>query len=211
MAIHLWPGWKLPGLGRGGLFLTYIGSALRLVPTTGKLVWGKKDGNFEAYWGNTPVYYADRLYMRDSVNGNFIYDAKIGKLIGPYATDGTPTFWLDPSGNSDMITRRGQALFATSLKNGNDLWEFDGDGKLFSSALVINDTVVSPSASGEIYLLDAATGKELWSDNVGAPILASDSDNQTTLPWTGLGAGAGYLIVPASDRLVAYAMKRVAP
>ena len=200
-----------PGFGGDDMFLTYIGSALAINPATGKLIWGKKDGNFEGYWGNTPAYYAGRLYQRDSTNGNIDYNAANGKQRHPFASDGTPAFWPSPSGKSYMITRRGQTLYATDVQNGKELWQFGGDGKLFSSALVINDTVVSPSYSGEVYLLDAATGKELWSDNVGAPIIASDSDNQTTLPWTGLGAGGGYLVVPATDRLVAYTMKRGAP
>jgi hypothetical protein len=54
-----------------------------------------------------------------------------------------------------------------------------------------------------IYGLSRAKGHVVWSANTGSPIDGPDEQNVSS-PLTGLGAGEGLLVVPASDQLVAY-------
>jgi outer membrane protein assembly factor BamB len=54
-------------------------------------------------------------------------------------------------------------LTAQNYKTGQTLWSFDGDGKLDSGVVRINNNVYVGSESGELYAVDAQTGKEVWS------------------------------------------------
>jgi hypothetical protein len=64
------------------------------------------------------------------------------------------------------------------------------------------------SGSGTVYAVDVATGLSRWSAAAGAPIPGPDEQNLTQ-PLTGLGAGEGYLVMPAGTHLTAW--KVVAP
>ena len=59
------------------------------------------------------------------------------------------------------------------------------------------------SASGKVYALDAVSGSETWVGSAGAAIPAPDEQN-VSQPLTGLGAGEGYLVVPAGSTLTAW-------
>ena len=53
-----------------------------------------------------------------------------------------------------------------------------------------------------IYGLNEGTGTVLWSANAGATI--KPAGEGSAMPWTGLAAAGGMLVVPASDSLVGY-------
>jgi outer membrane protein assembly factor BamB len=105
-----------------------------------------------------------------------------------------------------------QRLTAQSLA-GAPLWTFSGDGLLNTSPLILNGPsgkmVIVGSWSGRLYALDAASGQELWSGDVGAPISGADEQNIATL--AGLGAGQGLIVVPALNTLSAYATDHTFP
>ncbi len=191
-----------PAYGDGGIYLTYLGLYWKVSPFDGHVIWGKTE-----HWvggsGATPVVYNHKLYVRDPMNGNAVLDAADGKAISSLNTSTPPAFWRNPKGKNFLITLQGNTLVSSDAKKGQVAWSFTGDGQIDSNAIVINDTVAVGSQSGLIYLLDAATGQQLWSSNVGAPI----TFNTGAFPWSGLGAGAGYLIVPATNLIAAFSMK----
>ena len=69
--------------------------------------------------------------------------------------------------------------------------------------IIINQVVIVGSYSGNVYAVDAATHTQLWSGSAGAAITAPDEQNLVQ-PLTGLGAGEGYLVVPAGKVLTAW-------
>jgi outer membrane protein assembly factor BamB len=68
---------------------------------------------------------------------------------------------------------------------------------------VIDDVVIVGLSSGNVYAVDPASGSQMWSANAGAPIARPDEQN-VSQPLTGFGAGEGYLIVPAGNKLTAW-------
>ncbi|HET6260662.1 MAG TPA: PQQ-binding-like beta-propeller repeat protein, partial [Chloroflexia bacterium] len=82
------------------------------------------------------------------------------------------------------------------------VWSFTGDGGLSSAPIVVNGVAYVGSTGGHIYALDAATGALTYSATLPAAVLAPDEHNAWML--TGLGAGSGKLIVPATNWLVGF-------
>jgi PQQ-like domain len=83
-------------------------------------------------------------------------------------------------------------------------WTFKGDDGLRSNVLVANGFVYVGSASGSVYALAESSGQQVWSDNVGAPLLWTN-ESEGTRPATGMAIGEGLLAVPASNLLTVYA------
>ena len=70
--------------------------------------------------------------------------------------------------------------------------------------------VIVGSWLGRLYALDAASGREVWSTDVGAPISGADEQNASE-PLSGLGAGQGLIVVPAGKTLSVYAGDNTPP
>jgi outer membrane protein assembly factor BamB len=69
--------------------------------------------------------------------------------------------------------------------------------------LVIDQVVIVGDRSGNVYAVDANNGTQIWSGNAGAQIPSSEGI-YATQPQSGLGAGEGYLVVPAGNVLTAW-------
>jgi outer membrane protein assembly factor BamB len=160
--------------------------------------------------GKTVVSVGGRAYTRD-FNGNLILDAATGNLIGPFtpanttalapAVDHSSLYVVTAPFNTSPFT-----LSAQNLADGTTRWSFVGDGRLDTAPIVLATSstayVIEGSSSGMLFALDAATGAQVWSANVGAPISAPDEQN--AFPLSGLGAGQALLIVPAGNTVSAY-------
>ena len=96
----------------------------------------------------------------------------------------------------------GGALQAIDLSSHAVLWNFTGDGALVSAPIVINDVVIVGSASGNVYAVDTSTGSQIWNGNAGSGIAGPDEVSGAQM--TGFGAGEGYLMVPAGNKLTAW-------
>lgn len=95
-----------------------------------------------------------------------------------------------------------------TLQSGNLLgttvnWSFGGDGQLTTAPIVLNGYVYVGSGNGNLYAVNAATGQQAWTANVGAAIPAPDEQN-VSQPLTGMAAAQGLFVVPAGTTLVAY-------
>ncbi|WP_234734147.1 outer membrane protein assembly factor BamB family protein [Tellurirhabdus bombi] len=64
-------------------------------------------------------------------------------------------------------------ITALSPDNGQVLWRFATQGKVYSSPALHKNRVVVASTDGTIYCLDKRTGKSLWKQETGYPIVAS--------------------------------------
>jgi outer membrane protein assembly factor BamB len=147
--------------------------------------------------GRTPVLAGGKLYVRDWVVGNVVLDPATGAQLGTFAAGPAPAF-------SDTLGffLNGTTLTGVQLASGGTLWTFTGDGSLTTAPLFVGDSVYVGSSAGNLYALDPVSGAQQWTANLGAGIPAPDEHNAST-PLTGMGAGLGYLVVPAGNSLVA--------
>ena len=79
---------------------------------------------------------------------------------------------------------------------------FAGDGTLTGAPIVVNQYVFIGSTSGNLYALDTATGSQVWTQALGAQVDAG----VTGIPYSGLAAGDGLLVVPSGTKVIAYTL-----
>jgi outer membrane protein assembly factor BamB len=182
-----------PAYGDNGIYVSYSCQYYKLDPVSGVLDWWD-DSGCNGGSGNTPVYYAKRVYVEDPANGNFILDAGNGDYMGTFGANNgdPPAFWQISKGKSLGFSLDNGYLYGWTASTGTNVWSFAGDGQLSTPPIVINGLVAEGSASGNVYLLDSSTGTQEWSGNTGAGV-------------TALGAGQGTLIVISGSVVTAYA------
>jgi outer membrane protein assembly factor BamB len=166
-------------------------------PPTGTLLWRHTTSCFGG-GGKTPVLFGNRLYVRDSSLPNAVLNASNGAELGTFSASVAPAF----SGSTGYF-RTASTLQARDVASNAVLWSFTGDGTLSSAPIIDNGYVYIGSTSGKLYALSASTGANVWTGILGASVSAPDEQN-VSLPTTGLGAGDGLVVVPATNLLVAY-------
>jgi outer membrane protein assembly factor BamB len=173
-----------------GLFIGANNSVLQLSPVDGSTIWsnpancGVSDTNVLAY---------GKVYAsRTSCGFNSILNEADGTSLGSFAGSSAPVIL---SKKSLLVSLNG-TLYAYSPKNENVYWSFTGDSSFNVKPLVINGIVVALSSYDGLYLLDGATGAQLWSTSLGYSYNYGGPD-------TGLGAGEGVLLVPTGTTLTA--------
>jgi outer membrane protein assembly factor BamB len=188
-----------PAVSDTGVYTDYVCTqAYDLNPTTGASIW-HYSGPCEGGGGRTAVLADGRLWTRDAAAGTpLALDANTGALVGSFASGPAPAF----DGPTGFFVNGG-VLKARDAASQAPLWFFSGDNQLTTAPLVLNGYVYVGSSTGQFWALDETTGLPVWTDNVGAPIPDIDEHNGGEL--TGLGAGQGLVVVPASTHLVAYA------
>ena len=174
--------------------------------STGGEVWVRAGNCQGGVHGSLPSVYANHVYVRagsDSVILNAA-DGTVAASLPPAtapAFDGTTAFLVTGGATTSLEAR--------TLLGSGPLWTFAGDGKLSSAPIVVNGLVYVGSASGMVYGVDESTGSLVWSGNAGSAVSGS-MDGALGVPITGLGAGSGMLLVPATNRLVAFANSSLA-
>ena len=182
-----------PTVSNDGVFVSYPCQAYKFDPLAGTPLWHYA-GPCSGGGGKTTAFAADRLYVRDPTNlPNRIFDAATGAQVGTFSSTTIPAL----SGQLAFYLSNG-TLSAVNLATQGTSWTFTGDGGLEIAPIVIDSVVVIGSTSGAVYALNASTGTVLWSGQAGAAILGPDEQNVST-PLVGLGAGDGYLVVPATN------------
>lgn len=165
-------------------------------PQDGSLIW-QHPGPCTGGGGSTPVLFGGRLHVGDSLTEKLMFDAPTGAVLGTFPPGPPPAF----SGSTGFFLT-GSILRARDAYSGATRWSFTGDGTLISAPIVVNGYVYIGSSSGKVYALDGSTGANVWTGNLGAAVQTTESP--VTRPHTGLGAGDGLVVVPASNLLVAY-------
>jgi outer membrane protein assembly factor BamB len=192
-----------PAVTSDGVYVSYsCPNVYKLNPANGAKIWHYNPG-CSGGGGKTPTLYDGRLYVRDFVDQ--IFDAATGTIIGSFNAKNTPAF----SGNYGFFLNgpHGFGSFGTLQANevtsNTNIWNFFGDGTLQSGVLVVNNYVYVGSSQGNLYAVDAASGQQVWTTNVGSTIPYVDEHNSSQ-PLTGFGAGEGLLVIPTSTTLIAY-------
>ena len=179
-----------------GVFVSYPCQVYKFNPISGTTDW-HYDGGCSGGGGKTSTYFNNQLFVRDPPNYQ-IFDAGTGAQAGSFAPSLIPAF----SAQTGFFQNFG-TLTAIDQSTHNTLWTFTGDGGLITAPIVIDTVVVVGSSSGTVYALDTISGSVVWSGSAGAALVGPDEQNVST-PLTGLGAGEGYLVVPAGTVLSAW-------
>ncbi|MCR6483447.1 PQQ-binding-like beta-propeller repeat protein [Amycolatopsis sp. OK19-0408] len=192
-----------PAVTANGVYVSYAcEQTYAFEPKAGAPIWHRSTG-CSGGGGRTPVVADGGLWIRNSslttpsvlnltdgsVRGT--YEASNGATPAP-AFDGHQGYFVD---NGVLKERHSRTL--------ESRWTFTGDNELSSAPIVVNGYVYVGSRTGQLWALNGATGEPVWSTNVGAPIADPDEQN-VSQPLTGLAAGGGLLVVPATNTLVAY-------
>jgi outer membrane protein assembly factor BamB len=182
-----------------GLYGASPCTAVDLQPAVGIQLWYDNTG-CSGGGGATPVAANGLVYAPDNSAGSSgtVLDAETGATKGTYSASVIPAF----SSNAGFFLSNG-TLQGLSVPNNQVLWSFAGDGQLATAPIVVNSYVFIGSSTGNLYALDATSGQQLWSKNLGAAIPATDEYNGQ---YTGLAAGDGLLIVPNGTKVTAYVL-----
>jgi outer membrane protein assembly factor BamB len=191
-----------PAVTVDGVYAAPVCFAFDLQPATGAVIWSNNTG-CEGGGGNTPVVGGGRMYAPLSPGfyaGN-VYAAESGQVLGAFSASAPPAI-----STSSVFTLNNSTLQGTALSNDQILWSFAGDGTLVTSPIVVNNFVFVGGSSGNLYALDATTGSQLWTKNLGAAIAGPATGGSATQGATGLAAGDGLLIVPAGNKVNAFVL-----
>ncbi len=168
---------------------------------TGLAVWAQNTG-CDGGGGATPVVANGSVYSpidTPPYNGT-LYAAETGAVLGTFAADVAPAVT-----ETAAYMLQSQTLRSISVSNNQINWSFAGDGSLVTSPIVVNNYVFVGSSTGNLYALDATTGAQVWTKSLGAAIPASPG-YAPSLPYTGLAAGDGLLVVPNGTNVTAFVL-----
>lgn len=182
-----------------GVYVAGPQEAFAFDPLTGQLKWSNLLGG-DGGGGALPVVAGNLAFMPDgfgTYNGQ-VLDAFSGALKGNYVADCPPAITPTTGYFLQQGTLRGIAL-----ANNQILWSFAGDGGLTTSPMAVNGFVFIGSSSGKLYGLNAATGSQVWVQDLGAAIPRGAGWGHG-LPFSGMNAGDGLLIVPAGTTMTAF-------
>jgi outer membrane protein assembly factor BamB len=184
-----------PAVTADGVYVTYPCWTYDFRPATGESIWNNNTG-CEGGGGATPVVANQFVYSPNGVSGynGTTYNAETGALIGTYSADGPSAFTATTGYYLQGGTLRGISVAGSTVE-----WSFAGDGQLSGAPIAVNQYVIIGSASGNLYALDGATGKQVWQVTLPAP-----PNWQFVLPLSGLAAGDGLLVVPAGTKVTTY-------
>ncbi len=190
-----------PTVSSDGVFVSYPCQVYKF-DLSGSPLW-HYSGGCSGGGGRTSVYANGLLYVRDwTTPVGQVFNAATGAQAGSFnAAFGAP---IPAFSTQTGFFQSGGTLQGVDLSSHGVLWSFAGDGHIVSAPIVIDDVVIVGSSSGNVYAVDAASGSQItWSANAGAAIAGPDEQN-VSQPLTGFGAGEGYLIVPAGNKLTAW-------
>ena len=190
-----------PAVANGDVFYEFVG-VTTVFTTTGTLSWlyGVCDA-----MSLMPAVFAGDLYTSGDCGEGAVLDLTAKDVIGSFVATAVPAFSKDA-----VYYVNGETLSAFPLPQGGDpdaaqapLWTFTGDGTIASEPVVVGSTVVVGGTSGQLWVLDAATGTQVGGANVGGPI-QTDQGQHSTTPWSALAAADNHLFVPTGNTLVAF-------
>jgi outer membrane protein assembly factor BamB len=190
-----------PAVNASGVLVSYACQQdYAFDPTAGTLIWNHSTA-CEGGGGSTPTLGGGSVWLSGFLDPQMALnpaDGSPSKAKVPNAWTGTPAF----DGTHGFFLENG-VLTAQDTDHSKPRWTFSGDGNLSSMPIVVNGYVYIASTSGQVWAVDETTGAVAWTGNVGAPVLGDDSMN-VDRPLSGLAAGQGLVVVPASTKLVAF-------
>lgn len=186
-----------------GIYVSYVcPQTYKFAPKTGTLIW-HYSGPCEGGGGATPVLSKGLLYVRDwsgsSGHDGDILNATSGAFVGTFDADFAPAIV-----SNTALFVQANGLNAVDTRTGNTLWTATpANGQTYSTPpIVVNGIVYVGTNAGYLMGYKAKTGANVVSMNMGYAISAPETGSVGS-PESGLGAGQGILVVPASTHLIA--------
>jgi outer membrane protein assembly factor BamB len=195
---------SIPAVTPDGVYVSYSCWTYDFRPLTGETIWSDNEG-CEGGGGATPVVSNGVAYSPNGIAGysGMTFSAETGVSSGTFTANATPAFTATTG-----FYLQGGTLTAVNLISNATIWTFAGDGGLQSSPIIVNQYVFISSYSGLLYGLDAVTGAQVWQGGAAtrAPQPSPAPNLVQQLPFSGLTAGDGLLLVPWSTTLTAYVL-----
>lgn len=187
-----------PAVTNDGVYVSYPCQTYNFRPATGESIW-QLNGGCDGGGGATPVVANQLVYSPTdypNYSGN-VDDAETGATAGTFTASAPPAFMA----GTGYFLQSG-TLRAITQSNSTVKWSFAGDGQLAGSPLAVGAYVFIGSASGNLYALNGATGQQVWQVTLPDPVVAAPNG----LPYSGLSAGDGLLVVPAGTKVNAFVL-----
>jgi outer membrane protein assembly factor BamB len=192
-----------PAVTSGAVYVSYVcPQTYKFAAKTGKQIWHYNPG-CTGGGGATPVLYQGLLYVRDWSRSNGhngeIFNAQTGNYVGAFDADFAPGMF-----SKTAFYVQSGSINAVSTTTGTTIWSaLPPAGDSFSTPPIIaNGVLYVGTYSGQLLGYKALTGAILVSKSLGYTISAQETGSVGS-PESGLGAGQGILVVPASTHLFA--------
>lgn len=187
--------WMTAAATADGIYTTYSCETDDTRPATKELIW-KFNAGCTGGGEGIPVVANQLVYGNGRIMG-----AETGANDGSYTADSSPAF----TSTMGYFLQSG-TLHGVTLSNNTSQWSFTGDGHLSGAPIAVNQYVFIGSSAGNLYALDGSTGSQVWSVSLGTAIDTNDTNSSSNVPFSGLVAGHGLLIVPAGTKVTAYTL-----
>jgi outer membrane protein assembly factor BamB len=128
-------------------------------PATGEVIWNGADGTgfCPQTAAGTPIV-ANQLVYSPSSSGTSIFSAETGGSSGTLA-DSLPAAFTTNMAYFPVSPD----LDAVTLSDGTVAWTFNGNGSdITALPIIVNQYLITGSADGSVYALDAASGSTVW-------------------------------------------------
>ena len=178
-------------------------AALQL--SDGKEVWTMR--TMPEFTHCSPLYIKQEGVVVIGSNDGVVYcfSAREGKLKWTYATGGDIKVSLayDASRRRIVFGSFDKKIHSVDVRSGKAAWTFDTGESVFSTPLVVDDTIFVSSLNKCIYALSARDGSKLWDCETNGRLFASPVLFNKSL-WVGSNDGMLREIDPHTGRLVSY-------
>src|SRR5262245_21290103 len=135
---------------------------------TGKQKWKTKLGAFKA----GPGVKGDRVYVGDLDGRFYCVNAADGKPIWTFETEGEIHAGPNFHGDNILIGSHDSTLYCIS-PDGKKVWDVKTEGPVNGSPVVVGDTTFVAGCDSVLHVLDAKTGKELGTVDLGGQAAAT--------------------------------------
>ena len=135
----------------------------------GSLSWLDNTGCSSS--GNGTTYYKKHVYMPTDFQGNSVLKAKNGALTGTFPGNFAPSiFAIGKRKYMLSVTYQDGTVYCTGLNTGNVAWKFQAPNIVFTPAVYANGYVMIGDYSGNVFVLNAKTGAQVWTTTMSHPV-----------------------------------------
>ncbi|HEY6924872.1 MAG TPA: PQQ-binding-like beta-propeller repeat protein [Steroidobacteraceae bacterium] len=189
--------WDSPAISSEGAY-AQSGNCLAgaYIPLTGTSIW-QAQSSCNGAWGYASII-KDGIFFGRTSGTLSLFDPATGTRKGQIASQLAPAIT-----STAVIALNAGTLSSTRLSDLVQTWTFAGDGLLVTAPIVVNNTVLIGSSSGNVYGLDTGTGAQVWT-GVSPQPLSADSENGGPMPPAGPAAGENVLVFLAGNKVVAW-------
>jgi outer membrane protein assembly factor BamB len=158
-----------PAIASGSVYVASLDKHLyALELATGKQKWKAKLGAAKA----SPSVKGDRVYVGDLDGKFYCVQAATGEVVWTFQTDGEIASGCNFHGDNILIGSHDATLYCLG-PDGKKLWEVKTEGPVNGSPVVVGDTTFVAGCDSVLHVLDAKTGKETGTVDLGGQAAAT--------------------------------------